>query len=331
MAVTLRAMKPKRSAKPSDDRRYFKEVRFRQIRALFEIAKHGTFAAASRSLGMATPSVWRQVRALEDDYGVQLVTAKGHDVRLTEDGERLLGLAAPLVEGFDSLKKAFHDQHGRAERHLRVAAPATVLNSSLRDPIANYQKSHPHVKLHLIDAPSRDAWNLLADDKADLAIVGLPPGVELPVRFDVAPLTQFAVQAACLATHPFAKIKKPTLRDLLKQPLILAGEATSSRMQFDHIVAKAGLSKHVNVRVTANNLSLILNYVVVGMGVALITRPARESTPLPPATEKKLVFRDMSHILGHEQVVLLHPRGRHELAHVRAFREMVMKGLKAEA
>ena len=39
----------------------------------------------------------------------------------------------------------------------------------------------------------------------------------------------------------------------------------------------------------------------------------------------------MSHILGHEQVVLLHPRGRHELAHVRAFREMVMKGLKAEA
>jgi DNA-binding transcriptional LysR family regulator len=139
------------------------------------------------------------------------------------------------------------------------------------------------------------------------------------------------VQAACLATHPFAKIKKPTLRDLLKQPLILAGEATSSRMQFDHIVAKAGLSEHVNVRVTANNLSLILNYVVVGMGVALITRPAREATPLPPAAEKKLVFRDMSHILGHEQVVLLHPRGRHELAHVRAFREMVMKGLKAEA
>jgi len=57
-------MKPKRSPKPSDDRRYFKEVRFRQIRALFEIARHGTFAAASRSLGMATPSVWRQVRAL---------------------------------------------------------------------------------------------------------------------------------------------------------------------------------------------------------------------------------------------------------------------------
>ena len=34
MAVTLGAMKPKRSAKPSDDRRYFKEVRFSQSRAM---------------------------------------------------------------------------------------------------------------------------------------------------------------------------------------------------------------------------------------------------------------------------------------------------------
>jgi molybdate transport repressor ModE-like protein len=61
----------------AEDRRYFKEVRFRQIRALFEISRQGSFAAAARSLGMATPSVWRQVRALEDDYGVRFVTAKG--------------------------------------------------------------------------------------------------------------------------------------------------------------------------------------------------------------------------------------------------------------
>ena len=82
------------NAKPrpvrAEERRYFKEVRFRQIRALFEISRHGSFAAAARALGMATPSVWRQVRALEDDYGVRFVAAKGRSVRLTEEGERLM-------------------------------------------------------------------------------------------------------------------------------------------------------------------------------------------------------------------------------------------------
>jgi DNA-binding transcriptional LysR family regulator len=135
---------------------------------------------------MATPSVWRQVRALEDDYGVQLVAAQGHDVRLTEDGERLVDLAAPLVEGFDSLKKVFHDEHGKAERHLRMAAPATVLNSTLRHIIADYRRTHPQVRLSLIDAPSRIAWQLLEAEKADLAIVGTPsrwcalPAIPLP-------------------------------------------------------------------------------------------------------------------------------------------------------
>jgi hypothetical protein len=49
-----------------------------------------------------------------------------------------------------------------------------------------------------------------------------------------------------------------------------------------------------------------------------------EATPIPPELEQQLAFRDLSHILGQEQVVLLHPRGRHELSHVRAFRERVV-------
>ena len=54
-------MKAKPRSGAGEERRYFKEVRFRQIRALFEVSRHGSFAAAARSLGMATPSVWRQV------------------------------------------------------------------------------------------------------------------------------------------------------------------------------------------------------------------------------------------------------------------------------
>jgi molybdate transport repressor ModE-like protein len=324
-------MKAKRPTKPSDDRRYFKEVRFRQIRALVETARCGSFAEASRRLGMATPSVWRQVRALEDDYGVQLVAAQGHDVRLTEDGERLVDLAAPLVEGFDSLKKVFHDEHGKAERHLRMAAPATVLNSSLRHVIARYRESHPQVRLSLIDAPSRTAWQLLEAEKADLAIVGAPEGVPLPSRFQAVPLVKYPFEVVCLQSHPFAQLKSPKLRDILKQPLILAGEDSSSRMQLDHLVAKAGLSDRMNVIMTAGNVTSILNYVALGMGVAVLSRPASEVLPVPADVKARFINRDVSASLGHDQVVLLHPKGRHELAHVRAFREMVMKGLRADA
>jgi hypothetical protein len=41
-------------------------------------------------------------------------------LRLTEEGERLMRLAAPLVEGFDSLRKMFLDLQSGAERVLRL-------------------------------------------------------------------------------------------------------------------------------------------------------------------------------------------------------------------
>lgn len=308
------------------DRRYFKEVRFRQIRALVMTARWQSFAGAAKALGLATPSVWRQVRALEEEYGVQLVAVRGQEVGLTEEGELLVELAAPLVEGFDSLRSVFEDRHGKLQQQLRVATPATVLNRILPGVVTQYRRDQPAVKLTLMDVPSRTAWELLEEDKADLAIVGHPQSSQLPSRFEAVPLARYPFQLACPASHPLAKMKQPTLRDLLKHPLILTGENSSSRFQFDAAVAAAGLAGRVNLAMTASNLFVILNYVAAGMGVAILTLPAYEGTPRPREGEP-LVIRDISHLLGHEHLVLLHPKGRHERDHVKAFRERVMASM----
>jgi DNA-binding transcriptional LysR family regulator len=243
-------MKGQACSGKAEDRRYFKEVRFRQIRALFEISRQGSFAAAARSLGMATPSVWRQVRGLEDDNGVRFVAAKVRAVRLTEDGERL----------------------------MRLAAPASVLNSPLRHVIAAYRLAHLEVRLTLIDSPSRVAYPMVESDTADLAIVGVPSGVELSVE----PSARYPFEVIFPEGHLLGKPKRGGLRDILAHPLVLAGEDSSSRPRFDQVVAEAGLA-----------------------------------------------HRDVSAVLGHDNIVLVHPKGRHELGHIRIFREMAAASLKA--
>ena len=62
------------------ERRYFKEMRFRQLRALVELARHKTFSAVASELGLSVSSTWQQVRALEEEFDVQLVAAKGQHV-----------------------------------------------------------------------------------------------------------------------------------------------------------------------------------------------------------------------------------------------------------
>jgi molybdate transport repressor ModE-like protein len=321
-------MKEKPRSSASGERRYFKEVRFRQIRALFEISRHGSFAAAARALGMATPSVWRQVRALEDDYGVRFVAAKGRSVRLTEEGGRLMRLAAPLVEGFDSLRKVFLDLQSGADRVLRLAASASVLNSPLRHVIAEYRLSQPAVRLTLIDAPSRVAWGMVESDSADLAIVGAPSGVVLPPRLSVVPFASHPFEVIFAEGHPLGKVRKIGLRDILRHPLILAGKDSSSRLQFDYVVGEAGLTSQVNVVMTAGNVPSILNYVSLGIGVAILTRSAIEAMSFSTVKATGLAHRDVSAVLGHDNLVLVQAKGRHELEHIRVFREMAEASLK---
>lgn len=303
-------------------RRYFKEVRFRQIRALVELARRGSFAAAARVLEMSTPSIWRQVRALEDEFGVELVVVRGRAARLTADGTLLVDLAAPLVEGFDSLRHQFGDRRRDAVRGLRVAAPAAVLGSVLRDAVAAYRHSHPTVRLTLTDVPSQAAWRMVERDEADLAIVGRPAGRRLAAVLAERPLAAFPFHVVCPASHPLLGVPRLTLRRLLEHPLILADEQSSSRMHFDHVVARAGLSGRVDVAMTAGNLAVILGYVAAGIGVAVASRPLLDPLPQPPAGTT-LVARDASGCLGLERIVLVQRRGRHEAAHVAAFRELV--------
>ncbi len=306
-------------------RRYFKEVRFRQIRALVELSRHRSFAGTAAALGLSVPSVWQQVRALEDEYGVPLVIATGTQVVLTDDGGRLVDLAAPLVEGFDSLRELFADQLRQVPRHLTLVAPAPMLGDALRSSIIRYRKHHPDVRLTLIDRPSQSARQVIEESGADLAVIGMAQGDAPMPQFHTTPLARYAFQLICPETHPLAAARRLSLAQIVRHPLVLSGEDSSSTRQIRHVFHQAGLGDQLQVTMTATNRALLLSYAAIGFGVAIGTTARKANLPKPAKGDVALVVRDLTHLFGHEEVVLVHRKGRHEAPHVRAFREMVLE------
>ncbi len=305
-------------------RRYFKEVRFRQIRSLVELAQHGSFAATAAALGLAVPSVWQQIRSLEDEYGVQLVSTEGSKVALTEEGRELVHLAAPLVESFDGLRNLFEDRRSKAVRTLRVAAPAALLSGALRKPLILYRKQHPNVRVVLQDRPSYLARELLEANQADLAIMGMAPDDAMPL-FQCTPLTQFGFYLMLPGQHPLAKSRKIKLADLVQHPLVLAPEESSSHRQIRRVFSQAGLADQMNVTMTATNRTLLLSYAAIGFGIAISTGAASIKAPKRLAGEAEIVVREVSDLFGREHVFLVQRKGKYEAVHVRAFQELVMK------
>ena len=318
---------PRRFAS-SGNRRYFKEVRFRQIRALVELSRRGTFAATAEALGLSTPSVWQQIRALEDEFGVPLVVVSGRQVKLTDDGQAFVELALPLVEGFDSLSRSFADRQGLVERSLTVTAPAPLLARELREPVLQYRQRMPAVRLKLLDRPSALARELLEEGKADIAIIGVPGEQPAFRQFKVYRLTSFDFRLICREDHPLASSRRITLRSIVEQPLILPFEESSSRNRVEQVFAQAGLSHKLNITLTAGSLSLIMTYARMGLGVSVVSASPSLEPPPPARGEQPIVIRDLKHLFGTDEILLLQRRGHHEIPHVRLFRELVCAALQ---
>ena len=313
--------------RPSESRHYFKEVRFRQLRAVVEVARRGNFSAAAASLRLSVPSVWQQVRALEKELGTELVIARGAQTSLTAGGELLVSLAAPLVEGFDSIRKIFSERLAELPRRITVATTATLLTYDLREPLQRFRKLHPGVELTFFDRPSRESRAILERGEADLAIVGELDDEPLPEIFDSTPLTVYPFMLVCPAGHPLAERRRITLAELARHPLVLPVEGTNSRRRIDARFGAAGLLDRLRVVLGAADLGMLTRYVTMGFGISMLSvSPVFIHEQAKAARDSgALVFREINSLFGDERVVLLRRSGSHEPPHAAALRQAIIE------
>ena len=134
--------------------------------------------------------------------------------------------------------------------------------------------------------------------------------------------TRYPVRLVCPHAHPLATVRRLTLKRIARHPLVLGSEESTSRIQVERAFAKAGLLDRLHVAISASSVPVLLTYLGTGQGIALIA-PGPLPMPAPKRGHRHLVQRDATHLFGHEHLMILQRRSRHELPHVRAFRELV--------
>ena len=114
-------MKPKAAS-------YYKQNRLKQLRAFCYTAKSGSISKAAEQLYLSQPSVSLQIQALERELNTMLFERRGPKIRLTPDGQALLEIALPMVEGMDSLRDTFAERCGDLNSgYLNIAAGESTI------------------------------------------------------------------------------------------------------------------------------------------------------------------------------------------------------------
>src|SRR6202008_4038864 len=93
---------------------------------LVRVVETGSFSAVARERDLSQAAVARQVSQLEEHFGVRLFHRTTRKLSLTDDGEMLLGLARPVLDGVEGSQAAL-GQHSAAPVGLfRVGVTVTA-------------------------------------------------------------------------------------------------------------------------------------------------------------------------------------------------------------
>lgn len=153
------------------DRRSIK-FDWNRARAFLVTAEEGSLSAAARSLGMAQPTLSRQVSALEAELGVILFERVGHGLKLTPSGKQLLDHVRAMGEAANSFSLTSHGQSQSIEGSVCIAAGQTFAVHILPPIIAKIRELEPGITIEL------EVSNFASDLKrreADIAIRNFRP------------------------------------------------------------------------------------------------------------------------------------------------------------
>ncbi len=144
------------------------------LRVFEAAARHLSFTKAAAELNVTQAAVSHQVRALEEQLGVELFRRTTRRLALTPDGQRLQPAA---TEAFEILRRALADI-GRSERLLAITTTPSFGARWLAPRLCNFTDHHPEIELSI-----RHTQSVLdlAREGLDLAIrwgKGPWPGLE---------------------------------------------------------------------------------------------------------------------------------------------------------
>ncbi|WP_285767006.1 LysR family transcriptional regulator [Peribacillus sp. SI8-4] len=237
------------------------------LRLFHTVAEKGNVTRAAEELNISQPAVTAQIKKLEQEIGLNLLSPKGRGILLTQAGlqlakqaKRLFSLEAEIDSYIDQLKNG-------AVGKLRIVATYLPANFLLPKWIGRYKQRYPEVEVELTTTNSRSAIDQLINYEAEIAFIG--GRKECNPFIHRKELLEDKMVFVVHKDHKFAS-KHITLAEIATEPFVFREEGSSSR---EKLVSLCKIH-HVNepiVGLQINGLNETIRTVIEGYGVTFVS------------------------------------------------------------
>ncbi len=291
-----------------------------RIRVFIEVAKHRSFVAAGRALGITGPAASKQVKLLEDELGAKLLHRTTRVVTLTDEGAAYYDRARLAIEELQDAAHALREVKSISKGLLKISAPLSFGHQHLLPAIAGFAVKYPEIQMDVA----------LEDRNVDVMAEGFDVVVRIGVMKDSSLVIKKLADCPIIAVaapeylERHARIKAPS--DLKQHRMIgysLAGAAVEWR--YDQRGGRTGSVK-IPCAFRANTAEMMLQAALDGVGIAIL--PSFCVAAYLKSGRLARVLKDYESS-PRRQIAALMPPDRHRSFKVKLFVEWLQSACQA--
>lgn len=153
----------------------------KQLKAFATLAEFGSFSRAGAVLSVAQPVLSRQIKALEQELGIELFYRNGRGIVLTEAGKLLHGYAGGVLDTVTRAASEVMALRSSPRGTIAIGMPPSV-GSVLTVPLVQcFRAEFPLISMRVVEGFSGHLLEWLITGKMPMILPSRPHGLRLVV------------------------------------------------------------------------------------------------------------------------------------------------------
>lgn len=247
-------------------------MELRHLRTFVTLSEELHFGVAAARLNVAQPALSQQIKRLEKELGVRLLSRNSRKVELTPEGAMLVGWAQRTLDDADSMKRLANRAAQGEVGVLRIGAVSPATFEILPLALQRFVETSPDVEVQLQITDTPQQVDALRAKQLDIGL--LRPWVDND-EIRTVELYDERMLAAVPSRHPLADRASVPVRELREEPFISyrRQRADGYNRMIEDICQAAGFVPDIQREL--DEIYTIVAMVAAGLGVALLPRPVR--------------------------------------------------------
>jgi DNA-binding transcriptional LysR family regulator len=208
------------------------ELSLEQLQAFIATVETGSFSAAARRLGKAQSSISGLISNLEIDAGFSLFDRSSKIPKLTPEGLALMNDVKSVLKSHRNLRHRIDNIMDSVESEISLAYDNMAIPDGVMLGLASeFEQQFPLTSLMLLEATHKRAYQLIEQNKVNLAVVISQD--DYPEQFAFRGICHVHYCTVAGAKHPLAKLDKVAPQDLAQYRHLRITDTQTGFRRFD--------------------------------------------------------------------------------------------------